>query len=73
METARTPNYLRFGLADKSAFEMNAEEIDVAAKSILLRAREKAFSRGRPIIFAKEGKLFEEWANGKILEIQIDS
>jgi hypothetical protein len=68
MQSPITPIYLRFGGAIKSVFEMSKEEVDAAAVSILRRAKEKAFSKGRPIIFGKEGRVYEEWSDGRIVE-----
>ena len=45
----RKPFYLRYAGAKKSTFEMNDEELEEAAQSILRRARETAFSKGLPI------------------------
>ncbi len=70
MEQASTPNYLRYGGAKKSSFEMTAEELEQAAASILRRAKEKAFSRGLPIFFSKEGKVYAEYADGHIEEVK---
>jgi hypothetical protein len=47
---------------------MSREELIRAAVSIRRRAKEKAFSKGQPIIFGKEGKVFEEWPDGRIVE-----
>jgi hypothetical protein len=63
-----TPIFLRYGGAKKSVFEMSKDELTAAAASILRRAKEKAFSKGRPIIFAKEGTVYEEWPDGRIIE-----
>jgi hypothetical protein len=63
-----TPIFLRYGGAKRTIFEMSKEEVEAAAASILRRAKEKAFSKGRPIIFAKEGKVYEEWPDGTINE-----
>ncbi|HEY4109168.1 hypothetical protein [Puia sp.] len=60
--------FLRYGGAEKSVFEMSKDEIELAAASILRRAKEKAFSKGRPIIFGKDGKVYEEWPDGRIVE-----
>jgi hypothetical protein len=68
MDSQTTPIFLRFGGAKKTIFEMSEEEVDSAATSILRRAKEKAFSKGRPILFAKDGKVYEEWPNGNIIE-----
>jgi len=70
MQTQGTPIFLRYGGAEKSVFEMTKEELVQAAESILRRAKEKAFSKGRPIIFGKEGKVYEEWPDGRIVERQ---
>jgi len=53
MEVQAVPILLRYGGAEKSIFEMNDEELEKAAISILRRAREKAFSKGLPIIPAR--------------------
>ncbi|WP_162852568.1 hypothetical protein [Dinghuibacter silviterrae] len=50
-----SPIYLRFGGADKSFAEMNQQEIKKAAESIIRRAKEKAFFKGRPIKKIKRG------------------
>ncbi|HUB61377.1 MAG TPA: hypothetical protein VL978_11775 [Puia sp.] len=68
MESQIGPIFLRYGGAKRSIFEMSKEELDRAAASILRRAKEKAFSKGRPIIFGRDGKVFEEWPDGKIVE-----
>jgi len=61
-----TPNYLRYGGAEKSTFEMSSEELEQAAQSILRRAKEKAFSKGRPIHFMKDGIVMSEYPDGRI-------
>lgn len=68
METQKTPLFLRYGGAEKDSSEMNKEELDRASASILRRAKEKAFFKGRPIIFSENGKVYEEWPNGAIVE-----
>ncbi len=60
------PLYLRYGGAKKSTFDMNQEELEQAAQSILRRAKEKAFSKGLPIYFSKDGELMAEYADGRI-------
>lgn len=70
MEQTTIPVYLRYGGAKKSSFEMTTEELEQAAISILRRAKEKAFSRGLPIYFGKEGKVFAEYADGHIEEVK---
>ena len=65
-----TPIFLRYGGADKLTSEMNSEELQQIATSILRRAKEKAFSKGRPIIFSENGKVMAEWPDGRIGEIK---
>jgi hypothetical protein len=69
MEHGTEPIYLRYGGAKKSSFEMTKEELEQAAESILARAKEKAFSKGLPIIFGKDGKVFAEYPDGHIEEV----
>jgi len=45
---------------------MSSEELEQAAQSILRRAKEKAFSKGLPIYFGKDGKVMAEYADGRI-------
>jgi hypothetical protein len=61
-----TPLYLRYGGAKKSTFDMSFEELEQAAQSILRRAKEKAFSKGQPIYYSKDGKVMAEYADGRI-------
>ena len=68
MENAKTPIFLRYGGADKDSSEMNKEELAKASASILRRAKEKAFFKGRPIVFSEKGKIYEEWPDGRIVE-----
>lgn len=68
MQMQETPIFLRYGGAEKDTSEMNQEELVRAAVSIRRRAKEKAFSKGQPIIFGRGGKVFEEWPDGKIVE-----
>jgi len=63
---------LRYGGAKKSAFEMNDEELEQAAKSILRRARESAFSKGLPIYFSIDGRVMAEYPDGHIEVIKKD-
>lgn len=48
---------------------MNREELEQAAVSILRRAKEKAFSKGRAIYFGKGKKVYAEYADGHIEEV----
>lgn len=70
MEQQTAPIYLRFGGAEKHTSEMTDEELTQTATSILKRAKEKAFSKGRPIIYSEGGKTFAEWPDGHIEEIK---
>ncbi len=69
MELQSEPILLRYGGAHKSSFEMGQDEFQAAAISIVRRAKEKAFSKGRPIYFSKEGKVCAEYAGGNITEV----
>lgn len=69
MEEQVGPLYLRYGGAKKSIFEMNKEELEQAAASILRRAKEKAFSRGLPIYFSKGSKVYAEYPDEHIEEV----
>jgi len=68
--TPTTPNYLRYGGAKKSTFEMTGEELAQAAKNILRRAKEKAFSKGLPIYFTRDGVLLAEYPDGRIEPVE---
>ena len=57
---------LRYGGAKKSSFEMNKEELEQVAISIVGRAKETAFSKGLPIYFSKGNKVFAEYPDGHI-------
>lgn len=63
------PMFLRYGGAKKSSFEMSPEEFKDVAASILRRAKEKAFSRGLPIYYGRDGKVWAEYADGRIEEV----
>ena len=67
-----SPLYLRYGGAKKSAFEMNDEELEQAAQSILRRAKENAFSKGLPIYYSKDGKVMAEYSDGHIEVVKKD-
>jgi hypothetical protein len=68
MENAKAPIFLRYGGAEKDSSEMSNEELAKASASILRRAKEKAFFKGRPIVFSEAGKVYEEWPDGRIVE-----
>jgi hypothetical protein len=69
MSQQNVPILLRFGGAKKSSFEMSKEELEQAAASILRRAKEKAFSKGLPIYFSINNKVYAEYPNGHIEEV----
>ncbi len=62
------PVYLNYGGAEKSCFEMTADEfkLKLASESIVKRAKEKAFSKGSPIYFSKNGITMAEYADGRV-------
>jgi hypothetical protein len=70
METKSVPIFLRYGGAKKPTFEMSHNELEQAAESILRRAKEKAFSKGRPIIFGEGDKVLAEYPDGHIEEVK---
>jgi len=70
MDNKVIPILLRYGGAEKDTSEMTGEELQRAASSILRRAREKAFIKGRPIVFSEKGKIYEEWPDGRIIEVK---
>jgi hypothetical protein len=72
MEHQNVPIFLRYGGAEKLTSEMTKDELDQVSASILKRAKEKAFSKGRPIIFGEGGKVFAEWPDGRIEEIKAE-
>ena len=63
--------FISYGGAKKSSFEMTLEELDGVAISILRRAKEKAFSKGRPIYFGEGDKVLAEYPDGHIEEAKI--
>jgi hypothetical protein len=68
MPINNTPIFLRYGGAEKDSSEMSKDELERASSSILCRARERAFFKGRPIVFSEGGKVYEEWPDGRIVE-----
>ena len=56
---------LLYGGASKPFHLMNETEKNEAAKEIRQRAKEKAFSRGLPIFYGKNGKVIAEYADGR--------
>jgi hypothetical protein len=70
MDNKILPIFLRYGGAEKDTSEMSREELQQAASSILRRAREKAFIKGRPIIFSENGRIYEEWPDGRVIEVK---
>jgi hypothetical protein len=69
MEHQNVPIFLRYGGAEKLTSDMTKDELAQVSASILKRAREKAFSKGRPIIFGEGGKVYAEWPDGRIEEL----
>ena len=63
------PVLLNYGGAEKSLDEMNEEEVNTAAKVILNRAKEKAFSKGLPIYYMLSKQLVAEYADGRIVPV----
>jgi hypothetical protein len=65
-ERTYNPILVRYGGANKSIFEMDDEEMQQAADSIVRRAKEQAFSKGLPIYFSEGGALMAEFPDGRI-------
>jgi len=65
-----TPVLLNYGGARKFITDMTSEELEATCKSILRRAREKAFSKGLPIYYSRKGKLLAEHPDGKVVIVQ---
>lgn len=61
--------FIRYGGADKCTSEMTKEELEVAANNIVRRAKEKAFPKGRPIIYGEGGRIYKEWPDGFVVDI----
>lgn len=61
--------FLRYGGAGKCTSEMTQAELAELSNSIVRRAKEKGFSKGRPIIYGEGGKVYEEWPDGNIIDI----
>ena len=72
MEQPDPPILLRYGGAEKLTSEMTKEELEQVGISIVRRAKEKAFFKGRPIIFSEKGKVMAEWPDGRIEEVKIE-
>ena len=66
MDKVVTPILVRYGGAKKSCFEMNKQELEVAAISIFNRAKENAFYKGLPIYYVENNSLIAEYGNGHI-------
>ena len=65
MEQHAEPIFLRYGGAEKLSNEMDSTELAALAKNILQKAKEKAFYKGRPIIYTDGGRLIAEWPDGR--------
>ncbi len=66
------PALINYGGASKSSFDMTPEEFYNAGESIIRRAKEKAFSKGLPIYYERNGDLYAEYPDGstKIVEFE---
>lgn len=64
------PILLRYGGAEKDTMDMTKEELEQLSDSVIRRAKEKAFSKGRPIIYSESDKIFAEWPDGRIEELK---
>jgi hypothetical protein len=65
------PILVRYGGAKKFISEMDNEELQQAAESILRRAKEQAFSKGLPIYFSKGGVVLAEFPDGRTETAQV--
>jgi hypothetical protein len=63
------PVLINYGGAEKLIADMNEEELEEARQSIMRRAREKAFSKGLPIYYYKEGVQVAEYPDGRIVTV----
>lgn len=63
------PVLLNYGGAKKFIAEMDAAELEEARKSIMRRAREKAFSKGLPVYYRQNGQLIAEFPDGRIVPV----
>lgn len=72
MDQKYLPIFLRYGGAEKLTIEMTKEELAQVSASIIQRAKEKAFSKGRPIIYGEHGKVYAEWPDERIEEIKAE-
>ena len=68
-ENLPTPVLLNYGGASKFIAEMNADELETASRSIVRRAREKAFSKGLPVYYHKNAILIAEFSDGRIVPV----
>jgi hypothetical protein len=59
------PNYLQFGVAKKSLFEMTVDERREAGGVIVKRVKENAFSKDLPVFFNEQGVVYAEYSNGR--------
>jgi uncharacterized protein (DUF302 family) len=56
---------LLYGIAEKSYFDMSAEERKLAWAKAFERIKEAAFTRGLPIIYGRNGFVIAEYIDGK--------
>lgn len=70
IQNLQVPVLLNYGGAKKFIAEMDATELETARKSIIRRAREKAFSKGLPVYYRKNGSLVAEFPDGRIVPVK---
>jgi hypothetical protein len=63
---------LLYGGAAKPSYLMTPEEYKEAAQRVVNRAKEKAFSRGLPIYYDKNGVVIAEFADGRKFVVEGD-
>lgn len=71
MEQHIKPILLRYGGANKSIFDMSAQELAEAGAAALRRAKEKAFYKGLPVYYSQKGQLYAEYPDGRIIQVKL--
>ena len=61
---------LLYGGAAKFSYEMTPEEYKEASRKIMVRVREKAFSRGLPVYYGIKDKVIAEFSDGRKFEVE---
>jgi len=54
-----------YGGAAKSVLDMTPEELDQVSEEVMRKVRERAFSRGLPVVLERNGKVWYEYADGR--------